>query len=140
MPYFDSSQDTALVYATVRTDDELENVAARAEADVIDRFTAKNDEDDFEVFLDGYDEDPTLADGYDDDRSAWTGLAAALRQTIANVISHRLRYYDVDATASLVVRGSRTVARAAGTLDPEWPKGWQRRLQKFDTRPKVFIL
>lgn len=106
MSYFDPENDSQYLHASVRGHEELEAVAEMAEQDVL----AKS----------GYELGET------------GGVAQALRRTIADVVSHRLRYYDTDATLSLESRGSRSQARAKGSLDPMWPKRWRWRLRSYD--------
>ena len=108
MAYFDPSAeaDRNLLHASVRSHDELERVAAAAERDVL----AKT--------------------GFGDEQVG--DVAEALRLTIADVTSHRLRYYDEDDTLSSESRGSRSQSRAEGALDAGWPDGWAWRLRKID--------
>lgn len=108
MAYFDPSAeaDRNLLHASVRGHDELETVAAAAERDVLAKA------------------------GFDDKQVG--NVAEALRLTIADVTSHRLRYYDEDDTLSSEQRGSRSQSRAQGALDARWPDGWAWRLRKID--------
>jgi hypothetical protein len=108
MAYFDpaKSEDLNLLHASVREHDELETVAAAAERDVLAKA------------------------GFDDEQVG--DVAEALRLTIADVASHRLRYYAEDDTLSSESRGSRAQSRAEGALDARWPDGWAWRLRKID--------
>ena len=107
MAYFDptASADLKLLHASVRQHDELETVAKQAESDVVRKSRYGADE---------------------------TGeVREALRETIADVVSHRLRYYNEDDTLSMESRGSRTKSRAGGALDKRWPDGWAWRLRQL---------
>lgn len=132
MPYFDALEaaDTSLLHADVRQHPELAIVALRAEQDVLSYFAGESGA----PALTGYATEPATAAGYDADRTRWTGLCLALRLTIADVVSHRLRYYDDDATLQSVSRGSRSQTRFPGALDARWPPRWHWRLRPYDAR------
>lgn len=123
--YFDSGADTALIHQSVRTHSELATVASNAENDVLRRYTLGFNATDREVYLEGYNADADLAD---------TALKDALRRTIGEVVSHRLRFYDDRRGVASESRGARSVSYAPSGVDPDWPDGWDNRLADFDTR------
>jgi hypothetical protein len=114
MAYFDPAkrEDLHLLHASVREHDELETVAAAAERDVLAKA------------------------GFDDEQVG--NVAEALRLTIADVVSHRLRYYNTDDTVTSVKRGERSKQRAVSDLDTGWPDGWAWRLRKIDDTTVYF--
>lgn len=124
--YFNSGSDTALIHLSVRTHAELATVAAAVEDDVLRRFTLGFNSTDREVYLEGYETDADSAD---------TSLKDALRRTIGEVTSHRLRHYDDKRGVVSESRGARSVTYASGDSgDPDWPDGWDYRLADFDIR------
>lgn len=154
MSFFNPAKaiDHGLLHASVREHDDVSVVAAQAEDDVVREFTERGDFGGgelhtetrgaytFTVMLLGYDPDETEAQGYDTDPNSWSGFAKAMRETIADVTSHRLRYYDVDSTVTSETMGRRSETRQRGTLDVMWPRNWSWRLNPYDVRPKTFVI
>lgn len=128
--FFDKDADSSLVHSSVRTHSEIENVANAVEDDILREYTVGTVASSRTVYLDGYN-DTTPA-------SSDAALKDALKRTIADVLSWRLQHYDDDPTASMIVRGSRTVARATSALDPNYPDAWDHRLIPFDLRDPLW--
>ena len=126
MPYFDPSleADRDLLHESVRDHDYLKPVADKAEYDVFEWFTEAVGYLTFEVRLWGYDADPN---------SANASLKEDARRTIAEVVSHRLRFYDV-AEGVFKEKLEGYEYEAEGSVDRKWPDGWNRRLIKYDKR------
>lgn len=74
-----------------------------------------------------------LAIGYPFDADAGDAPSGdeleALKDVIARVTSHRLRYLDTDEHVTQRSQGSKSVTREA--LDPEWPDGWRDPIQPW---------
>lgn len=146
--YFDitSYADINLLHGDVRNHCELSNVAAQVESDVINRFRERNrgagypypyfassvgtpystTDGKYIIWLDGYKEDADEAD---------TRLKDALRRTIADVISHRLRYYEEENGVKRFSQGRVSIEYSGSGRDAEWPRQWSRRLTEFDLNP-----
>lgn len=149
MSYFVSADahDQSLLHSSIRAHADLPVVAAQVEVDVIAYFIEPGDDGSatpapgelfsfeehgewFTVRLMGYHSDPVLASGYDADRAQWTGLARALRQVIADVVSHRLRHYD-DRSGVVSWRRSKRSESRSEALDTQWPEDWSRGLARY---------
>lgn len=118
MSYFDPASDTDLIATDLQGHPRLETVASGVESDILLRYRY-----DGAVQLEGYDSDPAAADAM---------VRDALKRTIADVASHRLRH-EGDTPGLSTVDGSRS--RFMDTnFDPKWPKKWDSRLSKFDQR------
>ena len=153
-PYFDpsSTEDVSLLRDSVQKHAELSRVAKRAERDCIDWYKQDSDRsipngatrvatlDTRTVFvaLDGYAEDAADADGYDTDRAQWTGFADDFRRAIANVLEHRLRYFERKPDVTSETRGDRSEKRKAHGIDPLWPAHWNRNLDIYDLREPLY--
>ncbi len=107
MRYFDptKAEDLHLVHASVREHPETVIVSVMAEADV--------------VLETGLPADAAIVND---------ALREAMRRTIADVASHRLRYYDAEAGVVASSVGSRSRSRKR-PLDPLWPGRWRARLR-----------
>ena len=126
MPYFDASDNAhkALLPTDLRGRSDLADLAAVAEADVLDAFTRYDEAAEADVVdLRGYDSDPEGAEA---------SLASTLRRTIANVIRWRAALWDREPAASMEVRGSRTKSYK-GSSDSDFPPNWRRPLRRFET-------
>lgn len=146
--YFDlaAAADVLLLHESVRDHNELARIASAVETDVINHYRERNErgldrytyygsptvapfvtsDGKYIVWLDGYKEDADEAD---------TRLKDALRRTIADVVSHRLRYYDEERGVQSWTQGRVSVTFSGGGRDTEWPKGWSRRLAEFNLNP-----
>ena len=71
----------------------------------------------------GYPFDPDAGDAPDGEE------LEALKDTIARVTSHRLRYLDTDEHVSQRSQGSKSVTREA--FDPDWPEGWRDPIEPW---------
>lgn len=119
--FFNPSIDAGYLHSSVREHPEAALVTERVEADVI-RWATRGSSSTRTVILDGYDE-TTPADSESD-------LKMALKETIGEVVSWRLRHYDDDRNVVSESRGARSKSWAQG-VDPDWPDGWNRRLIDF---------
>lgn len=139
MPYFDP--DEAYDRSLLACPDDVaivkpNGLAARVEREVLRRFTVRSSGSSV-VLLSGHDEatysvdrDVTTADGFDADRAQWTGLCQDLRETIADVIGHRLTYKDH--TPKLKAESLGKISKTYDKpLDPLWPHGWDWRLKDY---------
>lgn len=149
--YFDSGEsvDLALLHPDVQTHSDLDRVIDEVEQDIVAQLTKEGGSAlaapsgstqgvceytengrTFTVWLYGYKQ--TLADaaGYSATRAAWTGLAKAMRDTIALVVSHRLKNYDAQDGVSQETHGRESWSYRAGR-DSAWPSGWDRSLRKY---------
>lgn len=143
--YFDTSNSdhTGRLHPDVRTHDELDQVAKRAERDVLRKLDSArrvnfrgststavaSDEDIFEttatsgVKAIGYPMDPNDAEAPDGDE------LDALLDVIADVTSHRLLYQDEDYEARSESFGGQSKNR--GNWDWKFPDGWRNPLDPF---------
>jgi len=148
--YFDLSDaaDLLLLHSSVRDHDELARVSLEVETDVINQFRERNtrgadfyqyygsslaapfvtSDSKYVIWLDGYKEDA-------DDAAVDTRLKDALRRTIADVVSHRLRYYDEEQGISSFTQGRVSIAYTGGTRNNRWPAAWSSRLAEFNLNP-----
>ena len=122
--FFIYANDSALLHSDARDHAERDAVIEQAEADVI-RWFSRGTGSSRVIALEGYDEETPL--------NSETTLKQMIKETVAEIASHRLRYYDADPSHTLSVRGSRTFGRKAGSIDPLWPSGWERRLIDYET-------
>jgi hypothetical protein len=127
--FFTYADDSALLLEDIRDEAERDNVVLQSENDIIRWFTRGLGSSRV-VALYGWDSDAPV--------NSEATLKQALKETIAEVASHRLRYYDEDPTIGRSVRGSRTDDRKVGSLDPLWPSGWERRLLDFETTSRRY--
>lgn len=127
--YFDStdSDHTDLLHSSVRSHAELARISARVEQEVIDYYTQIAGYQTYEVRLQGY--------AADADNVTNADFKRALRETIADVISHRLRNYDSLEGLTSESLGDYSYTRSGDSrLDPKWPGGWNWRLGNYDLR------
>ena len=156
MAYFNSGEayDIALLADSVQSSSRIAVEAADIEAAIVNRYTESlkhrpiglDYDEVYElsdgvrgVFLRGYDPDVTLADGYDATPANWSGFAAAMRRTIADLISHRITNFNVDPSITSERRGARSVTRS-GPVNKKWPVDWDTRLSFYDLRVPNFHL
>jgi hypothetical protein len=125
MSWFDKQNDAHLLHPSVREDDELDNAIDKAEYDIFNHFTDTKGE----ITLRGYDDDPAKAD---------VSLRDAVKRTIANMVSFRLRVYDNQEGVTAIQQGVRSVSwsqpRMGGSA-PGWgsyPEHWDKYLVPFD--------
>lgn len=146
--YFDpsSSSDIFLIHSSVRAHSELVQMAAQVEEEIINHYRERNrdgyaeypyygsstgtafitTDGKYVIWLDGYKEDASLADAR---------LKDALRRTIADVISHRLKHYDDEPGIKSWTQGRRSVTYSGSGIDGQWPKAWNKRLTEFNLNP-----
>lgn len=143
--YFDptSSDDKARLHHSVTSHAELERVAKKAERDVIRKLsdvkrTGRRRGSGRTVqgaitgslgpASQGY-----LAIGYPFDADAGDAPSGeeleALKDTIAGVISHRLRYLDTDEHVTSRSVGSKSESRES--FDPDWPNEWREPIEPW---------
>lgn len=144
--YFDSAADKNLLPPEQRGYADLANLAAEVEKDCIEQYTVRADSGWYTapslvgqggepvgastlqlyVMLKGYKVDSAHADVDAD-------LKDALKRTVADVITWRIeRRLRGQALSGTSVQGvSRAYIEAASGL---WPRGWDRRLRRFDLR------
>lgn len=162
--YFDSNDvaHLALLPPEMREAQDLADVAAEAEADVINVFTKRTPDlrytalqpavgdgaptvllysdrqatmigDQLYVFLHGYQEDA-------DHASVDPDFKVAMRRAIAEVIKWRLRRWSQDlAVQSEGNRDGMSRSWRDSAEDP-FPKGWSRWLREYDTREPVWVM
>jgi hypothetical protein len=150
--YFDwtADADKAFLPPEYRDASELQNVAAIAEADVIEFFTEYTgdtaykvvstvreqtdiaDSDYMTVFLRGYEEDA-------DDADVDPGLKRAMKKTIAEVIRWRMDKWKESAGLESETddRGT-TRTMMTEFLRGAFPPGWKRWLRPFDSSERAW--
>lgn len=125
--FFDttSTLDLALLHSSVRAHADLNNVVDNVEREVLLNYTTRTGENTYEVELEGYDDD-VPADSH-------ATLKEALRQAIGKIVSHRLRLYDAKSHFQSEKLGDYSYSRGtdSGTLDVEWPVGWDVELNRL---------
>ena len=160
MPYLDTANEEhlKLLPENVRGDGDLANIAAEAEADVIDHYTTRGDDaapvsdppyhatreatelTDAEgdgigvyVYLRGYDPDPDQAE---------QNLAGAIRRGVAAVIRWRMKQWDKDPLHASEAGDAGTFSGFSYRRDAEnpFPPGFSRYLCNFDTRRALEVL
>lgn len=146
--YFDisSAADLFLIHSSVRDHCELSQMAASVEDEIISQYRERNvggyteypyyssqtgtpyttTDGKYIIWLDGYKVDADEAD---------TRLKDAMRRTIADVISHRLKHYDDEPGIKSWTQGRRSVVYAGDGIDAHWPKSWNKRLIEFNLNP-----
>lgn len=129
------ADDLKLLHSSVRTNAELANVAARVETDVI-RYYSEYDSasTSYVVALRGYAADADQAEAT---------FKAAMKQTIADLISFQLRSYSNEPGVKALTRGKRNwnfgqQAGMSAPTDQSYEPGWNYRLTIFDTREVVY--
>lgn len=118
--YFSIPDDSDLLHPSVRNDDNLQNVVNKVEYDILSEYRNANGK----VELQGFDPDPSQTSPQ---------LAKALKHTIAEVVSHRLRVDDIQPGLTGLSRGDRSWSWG----DPEkmnrkWPDDWNSLLVTFE--------
>jgi len=158
VPYFDAedNEHLKLLPSELRAADELANVPAEAEADVLAKYTVRGDEglvdDGFGylttrtrtqlkdasgngigvyIYLDGYDETPAQAE---------PNFAAALRREIASVIRWRFKQRQRDPLISSASSGEFMSKTFRGDSENAFPPGFGRWLRPYDTRRPLEVL
>lgn len=128
MNWFDvtESADLDLLHSSIRNDDELLNAVTRAQLDI---FTAYREGG--VVKLSGYDADVELADAE---------LVTVVKNTIADIVSFRLRSYNNEYGVESIQQGQRSITfRDSGYWDA-MPKRWNSLLTDFDTREALYYV
>jgi len=143
VPYFDPTNEEhlKLLPTDMREASDLTNVAAEAEADVIQYFTSEDpptssldyvelqDDDGYGigryVCLRGYATDPTEAE---------TFLQTAMRREIAGVIRWRLKQREKDPLIASESSGEFKGRTFRNDAEQPFPPGFGRWLRPFDTR------
>lgn len=127
------SDDTDLLHPDVQGHSDLSRMAGIVEHEVIEQYA---------VYTTGGDLDEVLLLGYEtdaDDPDTGAKLKEALRRTIAEVISYRLRHQDKDPEVASYDQGGRgTEYRNNGSKEYRWPPNWDRRLVPFDERAPAY--
>lgn len=144
--YFTATDDDdqLLIQSAVRGSDELATVATRAEADVIDRFTAWKT--DFERWP--TDECYDLGDGrfvclrgYNPDASLATAtLRSALKYAIAEVISWRLWQEQENPLMGQAAAGAGKGSALRPDANRRYPPDFGATLRNFDVRPVRYYI
>lgn len=141
--FFDTSKqaDLDLLHSSVRTDDELDNVIANVEYEILDYYKQRPsiplqlqvgrenlyNTNQVSVRLLDYDQDTPA--------NSTQELKDALKKTIAEVASWVIRNYNTPQNVESIQQGKRSVSYYG--LSPSWrdfPSGWQRWLSNFDDR------
>lgn len=150
--YFDSAgNDKLLLPPAVRTNTDLVNVAAEAERDVIEHYTARapyllytarqassegvpeqvNASLGLYVYLRGYKVDAN-------DAATDADLKAALKREIASVIEFRIKQRDVNLLTTSESDGAGKSVSLRSDANATFPPGFGRRLRRFDVREPVW--
>lgn len=135
MAWFDDTADAHLLHASIREHPELDNAIEKAEYDLFQVYTElerdEEDEEELVVKLRGYDDDPEEAD---------EALVEAVKRTIAELVSNRLRAYDQFREIQSQRQGQRseTFFRESPAWDA-FSKNWNFRLRVFDMRKKLYF-
>lgn len=147
--FFDTSSvdDLDLLHKSVRTNDELDNVVANVEYEILDYYKQRPSipltlqtgrenlytTNEVEVRLIDYDND-TPANSEQD-------LKNALKKTIAEISSWIIRNYENSNNVGSIQQGKRSITYYG--LAPTWndfPAGWQRWLKNFDDREALYSI
>jgi hypothetical protein len=152
--YFDYTQagDKNLLLPAQRTNADLVNVAAEAEKDVIEQYTERahyswytarlslnaelapepvNTNLGLYVFLRGYKQNAA-------DPAVDPDLKDALKREIADVISWRFRQRDVNTLTTSESDGAGKSVSLRPDSNATFPRGFGRRLRRFDIREPVW--
>ena len=141
--FFDTAEadDLALLHSSVRTDDELDNVIANVEYEILDYYKQRPsiplqlrvgrenlyNVNEVSVRLLDYNQDVPA--------NTTQQLKDALKKTIAEVASWVLRNYSNSQNVASIQQGKRSVSYYG--LSPSWkdfPSGWNRWLKNFDDK------
>lgn len=143
----DSLSDLALLHSSVRDNDELRNVVANIEYEILDYYKQRPSiplslqtgrenlytTNEVQVRLIDYNQDNPVDSEQD--------LKDALKKTIAEITSWVIRNYDNSQNVRSIQQGKRSIE--FGGLAPTWkdfPTGWQRWLKNFDDREAVYSI
>tara|TARA_R110000868_G_scaffold176609_4_gene414487 strand:- start:1429 stop:1845 length:417 start_codon:yes stop_codon:yes gene_type:complete len=121
----DLANDANMLHHTVRNHGEMSRVVDRAEIDILNRFSIRIGVNSYRVELEGYN-DATPANSN-------ALLMAAIKRSVADVASYRLRYLDRDSSLQKERLGDYEADRgtASGTLNVSWPESWDKELTGF---------
>ena len=147
--FFDtaSSDDLDLLHSSVRTNDELENVVANVEYEILDYYKQRPSipltlqtgrenlytTNEIQVRLIDYDNDNPSNSEQD--------LKDALKKTIAEISSWVIRNYETPQGVNSIQQGKRSISYHG--LSPTWndfPSGWRRWLKNFDDREALYSI
>lgn len=149
MLYFDmvtpNTTHQKMLPEPIRASDDIVNIAAEAEADVINQYTALGTDvggagtaigsSGYYVLLDGYEEDPD-----DVDTDLYPNFKTDMARAIAAVVRWRFeqRRREVGLSNESTDVASKTYTQRFS--DDLWPPGWDRWLRKYDIRPQPWSL
>lgn len=140
--YIDSANDDSnLLHPEAQDHADLSEVEDRVESEVIEKFTVRSKRTkhgffetelsgDLVVALDGYEESADDADSEFKD---------AFKRTLADVISHRIRHIHEHEDVTSESLSDYSYDRQEG-FDPEWPRNWDWRLNKYDLRRPLYTI
>ncbi len=142
-----NQDDLDLLHSSVRNDDELENVVANVEYEILDYYKQRPSipitlQTGRENLYTTNDVSVRLID-YDNDTPADSGaeLKKALKKTIAEITSWVIRNYNNSQNVSSIQQGKRSISYYG--LAPTWqdfPNGWTRWLKNFDDREALYSI
>jgi hypothetical protein len=146
--FFDTTDinDQELLHKDVRLSEELDVMANLAENDVIE-FYRQRDMQSLSTYQDFFRYEAGASPltgikvrlvGYNEaePENSHPDLKEALRRTIAEVLSYRLRNYDNQTGIMSQSQGNRSVTFTAGTPASwrDFPHGWNLYLRNYDAR------
>lgn len=126
MKWIELPDDIDLFHASIRGDDELNTAIKRSELDIFSHYRENG-----VVKLDGYDSDPEQAD---------EELVTVIKNTIADIVSFRLRGYNAEYGVESQRQGNRTISFRNSIYYTEFPRHWNSLLTDFDSRTALFYV
>ena len=149
--FFDSGDDfdKALLYEGVQSHTAIARVIDEVEEAIVNTFTQEGASPVhapstgsegvhqflentvwYTVYLWGFRPLAADANGFDETRADWSGFAKAMRLTIANVVSHRLRNFDDKPDLRMEVHGRESWSYNS-VRDLLWPSGWSSLIDRY---------
>lgn len=147
--FFDtaSGDDLNLLHSSVRDSDELDNVVANIEYEILDYYKQRPSipltlQTGRENLYTTNEVQVRLLDyNNDNPEDSEQDLKDALKKTIAEITSWVIRNYDNSQNVQSIQQGQRSVTYYG--LSPSWqdfPSGWQRWLKNFDDREALYSI
>lgn len=147
--FFKIPQDENLLHASVRDNDELQNVIDQVEFEIIEAFKQRDMQRlttyeaffDYEFGRDPFNEVKVRLVGYDEETPSESDedLKELLKRTIAKVVSWVLRNYDNADKATSIKQGQRSISYSGVVPSwKDWYSGWDNMLHNYDARIKNY--
>lgn len=124
MTWLKLPDDIDLFHSSVRDHPELNVAIRKAQFDVFNHYLQ-----DGEIKLKGYEADPDQADSM---------LVSHVKQTIADVVSFRLRNYDQQDGIQSKRSGNRSITFSQSATWDALPQRWTKYLVDFDNRKALY--